>query len=68
MRKPEIGAYYRIFKDKCTPEFVMKVLDIDGDIAYYVTMNEKSFIRTWDFVAWTEHLDYKLSSLEMELL
>jgi hypothetical protein len=46
----------------------MKVLDIDGDIAYYVTMNEKSFIRTWDFVAWTEHLDYKLSSLEMELL
>jgi len=68
MRKPEIGACYRICKDKCTPEFVMKVLDIDGDIAYYVRMNEKSFIRTWDFVALDGALDYKLSSLEMELL
>jgi hypothetical protein len=67
-RKPEIGKRYKIWKDRGTTLYnTMLILDVIGSLAIY-GYSELDIRREWDYVEYSEHLDYELSSLEMELL
>jgi len=68
MQKPKVGNHYRIFADIAEHSNIMKIVEVKDNIAKYYILSEPEFIQTWDFKKWDECLNYKLSSLEVELL
>jgi hypothetical protein len=68
-RKPEIGKRYKIWKDRgYTLYNTMLVIDVIGNTAIYVFNYNTDIRNEWDYIEYSEFLDYELSSLEMELL
>jgi hypothetical protein len=46
----------------------MLVIDVIGNTAIYVFNYNTDIRNEWDYIEYSEFLDYELSSLEMELL
>ena len=70
MRKPKVGEFYKVFKDRGLELYnVIKILKVDDYYAYYTCMDQvEELCRTWDYKKFPECLDQKISYLEMELI
>lgn len=70
MQKPKAGEFYKVWEDNgLEPCNIMKIVEVKGEIAYYVLINqEDSYQQRWNYIHFPECLSQKLSSLEMELL
>lgn len=69
MRKPEVGAYYRVWNDAANePYNLMKITRIEGEFAYYIKIDFPEHIQRWNFKKFPECLDYKLTPVEVELI
>ena len=70
-QKPEVGCYYKIFdysEGSLDKSNIMKVLSIKGNIVNYIVLDNLNYIQNWNYKEWPEYLNYKLTSLEVELL
>ena len=68
-KKPKIGKRYKIWiNGGITLDNTMLILDVIGNLAVYTYYSESDIRAEWDYVKYSEHLNYELSSLEMELL
>jgi hypothetical protein len=70
MQKPKVGEFYKVWEDEgLVPYNIMKIIEVNGDYAYYTLMNqEDSYQQRWNYKQYPECLSQKISSLEMELL
>ena len=72
MQKPEVGDFYKVFKDKGFGfGNIIEILRIEGNLAFYRTVDgfsDDEFRSPWDFVKYPDGIDAKLTPLEIELL
>ncbi len=71
MQKPKAGEFYKVWEDEgLDPYNIMKIVEVKGELAYYVLLSEKcsSQQHAWNYINFPECLSQKLSSLEMELI
>jgi hypothetical protein len=64
IQKPEVGNYYRNYRD-----YVFKILSVDENIGEAtIQWCGSKDMQIWDYIEFPECLDNKLSPLEVELL
>jgi len=71
MRKPEVGDVYRLFENcPLMKSFLIEITRVSAkeDQVFYISLIDGSPEKTWDYLRFPECLNYKVSSLEVELL
>ena len=68
-QKPEIGEVYKIYEDRgLNHTNLMIIREVKNEIAYYSLPGFLDHRSRWNFIKYPEHLKYKLTSLEAELI
>ena len=68
-QNPKIGEVYKIYEDRglnCTNLIIIR--QIENEIAHYSHPGFLEHTFRWNFIKYSEHLKYKLTSLEAELI
>lgn len=69
MQKPEVDKYYKIELEWGLQSFnILRVVEVYDEIATYYTLSDPHTLCEWDFVKFPSCMNYKLTSLELELI